>query len=167
MFPLNLYKQMIELFKAKAVWLVQLVAAFLMPIKGLIFIVVLFIILDTISGIWAAKKRKEKITSHKISRVISKIALYCTALASLFTLDYLLIGEIIGSFISIQFFLTKMVAVFFVGVEVMSINENIKSILGVNLFGMLRKLLLRAKEVKEDLVDIADVKSKDEETFVE
>ena len=158
---------MIELFKAKAVWLVQLVAAFLMPIKGLIFIVVLFIILDTISGIWAAKKRKEKITSHKISRVISKIALYCTALASLFTLDYLLIGEIIGSFISIQFFLTKMVAVFFVGVEVMSINENIKSILGVNLFGMLRKLLLRAKEVKEDLVDIADVKSKDEETFVE
>ena len=44
----------------------------------------------------------------------------------------------------------------------MSINENIKAAKGINLFQMFKRMLIRAKEVKDDFVDIATIDSKED-----
>lgn len=145
---------MLNLFKHNFVILIQVILAFLLPIQPLILLVTMMIVFDTISGIWKAKKLKEPITSHKLSRVISKMLLYQGALITFFLLEKYLLAEFIVLFISISFFLSKVVAIFFCGIELMSMNENIKAVKGFNLFQMFKSMLTRVKEVKEEMVDI-------------
>lgn len=152
---LILFKKLFFLLKDNLIILFQIVGAFLMPIKLLIFMVSIMIFLDTISGIWKARKIGEKLTSKKLSRVVSKMVLYQVGLITFFILDKYLLGEFLKYFIDIPFFLTKIIAIFFVGIEVMSLNENIKQAYGVNFFQMAKHFLLRIKETKEDLTDIA------------
>ena len=144
-------KNLLELFKSKILLLAQIICAFLLPIKPLICLVGLMIILDTISGIFKAKKIHEKITSKKLSRVISKMLLYQCGLVTFFILEKFLLGEFIVAFSSIQFLLTKIVAVFFCGVEMMSLNENIKVVYGQNFFQLFKAMLLRVKETKDQI----------------
>lgn len=156
---INIFKTLLTLFKAKVGLLVQIIVAFLLPIKTLIFLVGFMIILDTISGIWKARKIGEKITSHKLSKVISKMVLYQIGLISFYAIDKFIMGDIILLLISVPMFLTKMVAIFFVSIEIMSLNENIKQAYGLNFFQLLKKILLRTKEIKDDVVHIADFKT--------
>ena len=72
-------------------------------------------------------------------------------------------GEFVVSFTSIQFFLTKVVAVFFAGIELISINENLTEGFGINLFKQFEQMLLRVKEVKEDIGDVIELKKDDEQ----
>lgn len=150
------YKQIFEIFKSKISVMINIILAFLLPIKMLIVLVGLMIVLDTITGLWKAKKTKEKITSKKLSRVISKMVLYQVALITFFILDKFIFGELVGAFTSIPHLLTKVVAVFFVGVELISINENVNGIYGFNLFKMFRNMLSRAKEVRKDIDDVVE-----------
>lgn len=161
-FLLLTYKQIFEIFQSKAGIFINIILAFLLPIQALIVLVCLMIVLDTITGLWKAKKTKEKITSRKLSRVISKMVLYQVALITFFILDKFIFGELIGAFTSIPFLLTKVVAVFFVGVELISINENINSIYGVNLFKSFKKMLVRAKDIRKDVDDIVEGDSSDD-----
>jgi hypothetical protein len=94
-------KHLFELFKSKFILLAQIICAFLMPIKPLFLLVGLMIILDTVSGIFKAKKIHEKITSKKLSRVISKMLLYQCGLVTFFILEKFLLGEFIVAFSSI------------------------------------------------------------------
>jgi hypothetical protein len=150
------YKYFFTLVKSKFTLLLQIVGAFLLPIKPLIFLVGFMIVIDTATGIWKAKKSGEKITSKKLSQIVSKMVLYQVALISMFLVDKLLLGEFMGLFTSIQFFLTKVVAIFFCSIELLSINENIKVIYKLNLFQMFKSMLVRAKELKNDITDITD-----------
>jgi phage-related holin len=45
------------------------------------------IAIDTFTGIWKAKKLKEKITSRKLSGIISKLALYEITVIMFFLID--------------------------------------------------------------------------------
>lgn len=147
--------QLFQLFKSKIFLLLQVICAFLLPIKSLIILVGLLIILDTISGIFKTKKTKEEITSRKLSRVISKMLLYQCGLITFFILEKYLLGEFIISFSSIEFFLTKIVAVFFCGVELMSLNENIKVVYGQNFFHLFKSMLTRVIETKGQIEELA------------
>ena len=53
-----------------------LVLAFLAPIQNIIFGVLFLIVCDLVTGVTAAVKKKEKITSSKLSRTISKVLVY-------------------------------------------------------------------------------------------
>ncbi len=150
------YQQLFDLFKSKAIIFFQLFGAFLIPIRPLIFLVGLMIILDTVSGIWKAKKIGEMITSSKLSRVISKMLLYQLGLITFFLVEKYLLGEFVLLFTSIQYFLTKIVAIFFCSVELMSLNENIKTVYGINFFQLFKQILIRAKTVKDDIANIGE-----------
>jgi hypothetical protein len=112
------------------------------------------IVLDTISGIWKSVKLKQKITSNKLSSVVSKMVLYQVALITTYLLDIYIFGEFFGMFISIPHFMTKMIAMFFCTIEVISLNENIEAVYGVNFFMMFKKILRRTKEIKEEIDEI-------------
>ena len=149
----TLYKNILNIFKDKYLLLIQTICTFLIPIKSLIFLIFLMIMLDTITGIWKAKKNKT-FTSRGLFQAVSKMLLYQVALITFFILDKYLLGEFVSSFTSIHYFLTKSVAVFFCTVEIVSLNENIKEIYGLNFFQLLKKFIGRAKELKTDIQDL-------------
>jgi phage-related holin len=100
--------------------------AILSPIKGVIVVGILLIIIDLVSGIWAAKKRGEAITSAGFRRTVTKLFVFNTAIIMGFLVEKYMIGSI--------FPVSKMVAGVIGLVEFKSILENLNSIYGINLF---------------------------------
>jgi hypothetical protein len=131
--------------------LISICFAFFLPISGILIMIGVLISIDTITGIWKAKKIGEKITSRKLSSIISKLALYELTVIMFFLIDRFILNDIILTFFSVPFMLTKVVALVLASIEVMSINENYKQVYHLDLWQSMKLLFARAKEVKEDL----------------
>ena len=133
--------------------LISICFAFFLPISGILLMIGVLIVIDTITGIWKAKKLGEKITSRKLSSIISKLALYEVTVIMFFLIDQFILNDIILTFFSVPFMLTKIVALVLASVEVISINENIKviSTKNLDLWQSAKALFARAKDIKEDL----------------
>ena len=131
--------------------LISICFAFFLPISGILIMIGVLISIDTITGIWKANKLGDKITSRKLSSIISKLALYEITVIMFFLIDKFILNEIILTFFSVPFMLTKVVALVLSSIEVMSINENYKIVKGIDLWQSMKLLFARAKEVKEDL----------------
>jgi len=131
--------------------LISICFAFFLPISGILIMIGVLISIDTITGIWKAKKIGEKITSRKLSSIISKLALYEITVIMFFLIDKFILNDIILTFFSVPFMLTKIVALVLASIEVMSINENYKVVKGIDLWQSAKALFARAKDIKEDL----------------
>ena len=131
--------------------LISICFAFFLPISGILLMIGVLIVIDTITGIWKAKKIGEKITSRKLSAIISKLALYEVTVIMFFLIDRFILNDIILTFFSVPFMLTKVVALVLSSIEVMSINESYKQVKNIDLWQSMKLLFARAKEVKEDL----------------
>ncbi len=127
---------------------------FFAPIQGLLISVGTAIALDTIFGIAKSIKLKDKITSRKLSNIVSKFVLYQAAVLLIFTIDTFLLGEFFKIWFSIPFFFTKIVTIILIFIESVSIKENFEQAFKVDVWSMLKKLLARAKEVKGDIDEI-------------
>lgn len=103
------------------------------PIKGIIIVTALTIIVDFITGIMAAKKRGEKITSAKMSTTISKLFIAETAILMGFLIQTYLLGD--------SFPLCNVVAGIYGIKEGKSLFENLNTISGSNLFQSILSLL--------------------------
>jgi len=134
--------------------LISICFAFFLPISGILLMIGVLILIDTMTGIWKAKKLNEKITSRKLSSIISKLALYEVTVIMFFLIDRFVLNDIILTFFSVPFMLTKVVALVLASIEVMSINENYKSVKQIDLWGSLKNLLARSAEIKEDIKKI-------------
>lgn len=124
---------------------------FFAPIQGLLISVGTAIALDTIFGISKAAKLGEKITSRKLSNIVSKFVLYQAAVLLIFTIDKFLLGEFFKIWFSIPFLFTKIVTIILIFIEAVSIKENFEEAFSVNVFDMLKKFLQRSKEIKDDI----------------
>jgi len=67
--------------------------AALAPIKPVMITVGILIISDLITGIWAARKRGEQITSAALGRTVSKMVVYQTAVVTGFLLQKYLLAD--------------------------------------------------------------------------
>jgi hypothetical protein len=134
-------------------WLIGIIIAFLAPIKALIIIVGVSIVLDTIMGIIRAKKQGHKITSNKLSRLVSKMFLYQIVVILFFAIEKYILADFIISFTSVELFLTKLVAFGLISIEVISINENYEIISGVNIFQKIKNNLKRGRDLKNQIKD--------------
>lgn len=134
--------------------LLAIVSSFFMPISGILILIGLSVILDTLTGVWKSKKLKKPITSRKLSAVISKILLYEVTVMLFYLIDYFILNDIILTFFSVELMTTKILALVLVSIEVISINENFKAVKGIDLWASLKNLFARAKEVTQDFKDI-------------
>jgi len=134
--------------------LISICFAFFLPISGILLMIGVLICIDTFTGIWKAKKIGDKITSRKLSSIISKLALYEVTVIMFFLIDKFILNDIILTFFSVPFMLTKVVALVLASIEVMSINENYKEVKQIDLWGSLKNLLARSAEIKEDIKKI-------------
>jgi len=67
--------------------------AALAPIKPVMITVGILIVSDLITGVWAARKRGEPITSAALGRTISKMVVYQTAVITGFLLQRYLLAD--------------------------------------------------------------------------
>ncbi len=132
--------------------------AWLIPIKPLIILVGLFILVDTAFGIWKSYKLNIPITSRRLSNIVSKMVLYQSALILFYAIELFILGDFILLFTSIKLFLTKIISIILVGVEITSISESLKAVTGKSLWQRLKSLLRRANDAKKELNEFEELK---------
>jgi hypothetical protein len=111
---------MIEKF---LIGLVGSVFLLLSPVFPLILLVGLFILTDTIFGVYTSWKLGHDIKSRKLARLISKLVVYTGAILLVFGLDYIILSSFIGGLI-----VTKVGAGVLCFIEGFSIDEKIRKI---------------------------------------
>jgi len=137
--------------QSKLLTLISICFAFFLPISGILIMIGVLIAIDTFTGIWKANKLKEKITSRKLSSIISKLALYEVTVIMFFLIDQFILNDIILTFFSVPLMLTKVVSLVLASIEVMSINENYKIVKGIDLWQSMKLLFARAKDIIDDI----------------
>ena len=99
------------------------ITAVFAPIKGLLITTAVMIAVDLITGIMAALKRQEKITSSGLRRTISKIFVYEVAIMMAYLAEHY-ISDILP--------FVKLVSAVVALVELKSILENLNTVNGDN-----------------------------------
>ena len=148
-------RKMKELISKIGTYIIPSLIVFFAPVLGLAIAISVLVLLDTVLGIGSAYKQKQKITSRKLSQLISKMFLYLGVLYLIFPVDYYLLNEIFKMLIpSVTYFATKLVALSLATIEIKSCAENLKSGWKIDIFQTIKGLVDRAKEVKNDVDEI-------------
>ena len=131
--------------------LLAVVGSFFLPISGILFLIGFAIFVDTLTGIWKAKKLGVPITSRKLSAIVSKLFLYEVAVIGFYLIDKFILNDIILTFFSVPLMLTKILSLVLCSIEVISISENYKAVKGIDIWSAFKNLLQRSKEIKKDI----------------
>ena len=125
------------------------------PIYGILISVATAIILDTFTGIFKSIKLNglKSIRSKRLSHIVSKMLLYEICVLLLFVIDKFILNEFIFKWLGIDFMFTKICAILLIFIELVSIKENIEEAYNIKIWEMLKKVFLRAKEVKDNIND--------------
>jgi hypothetical protein len=150
--------ELISNLKTQIMVILGIIVAFLSPIGPLLITVGLAIAADTLFGLIKAYKRKQKITSRRMSALISKLFLYQFCVIGIYVIDKYLVGELVGLFTDIPLLATKLITITLLGIELISINENIEAAFKINIWKSLKKIVSRAKELKDDVEQIIEEK---------
>jgi uncharacterized membrane protein len=108
--------------------------SFFMPIKHFLIFTIFVVFADTVTGIIAAKKRGEKITSKGLYRTSQKVVVYFCGIMIFHgaSVTFGLPSQIVYS-----------VSFLIAFTELYSVSENIKSITGVNIGTIILKFFKR------------------------
>lgn len=128
----------------------MLLIAFFAPVINIVSAVMLLIVVDFITGVWASLKEKQRITSSAMSRSIAKTFVYNTTILITYIVHkYLLVG--------FDFPIVSIVSGFVALTEMKSILENLDRISThsvlkdlILIFSNERERRLPPKKVKKD-----------------
>jgi len=143
-------------FKINAAKFLSICFALLIPIQFMLLLVGAFIFADTVAGIWCAKKSNKKITSNRLSGIISKMLVYNSVVILAYALDVNLLGEFLLHIVSISLLLTKVTVIALITNELYSINEKLVNVKGKGIFDYAKQLLGVAKFIKKEAHDLTD-----------
>lgn len=124
--------------------------AVLSPVKSIMIAALFLIIMDFITGIWAALKLKEEITSFKMRRTIVKCVVYQLAIIVAFVMETFLLNDIP---------LAKVIGALIAITEGKSFFENVRKITGTDFWALilskiqgtpLDEMLKKAEDKKEE-----------------
>jgi hypothetical protein len=122
----------------------------LAPTYPLILLVGLFIVADTIAGLYTSWRLKEPIVSRKLARLVSKLFIYTGAILLVFGLDTIILSYFIDGLV-----ITKIGAGVLCFIEGFSIDEKIRKIndnKGIVFY--LKKLFAFVKGIKDGYNEI-------------
>jgi phage-related holin len=126
--------------------------AYFMPIRNIVILMLAFIVFDLITGIVAARKRGEAITSEKMWNTVNKTLISVALVVLLYAVD--------KEFNIINVVCThKIMGLFVVGFELWSILENAVEITNHSIFRALKKFMHDKVEEKTGV----DLDTKNEE----
>ena len=139
--------------KTNALIILSSIFTILAPVGPLLTIALISIFLDVGFGVWRSyKNRKDKkvkfwdvVQSGRLIATAVKSAIYAAAITFFFLVEKYIAGDIISHFIAIELLLTKAVALFFVFIEVKSMNESYKDVTGKDILASFRKFITGLK----------------------
>lgn len=133
---------MLKILDVHKIWsyLIASIISFFEPIGILILWMLIFILSDMATGIYAAFCKGDKITSHKMQRTVVKFLMYTSSIMLLEGLDIYMI-----TFADLQ--LARIGATIICGIELYSIFENCYKATGNIVFKVLTQFT--SKKIKE------------------
>lgn len=142
-----------KVFDLDKIWAYAFAAimGFLEPLWVMMLWFLIFIMVDFISGIYAALVERQIITSNKMQNTVQKFIMYSTAIFLLHGIDVYMISFT-------KLYLARIGATLICGIELYSIFENCYRITGNVVFKILTQFTL--KKIEENTgVDLNDGKS--------
>lgn len=128
------------------------VVSFLAPIETFIVWMLIFVMIDLVSGVWAAKTRHEKLESKKLGATLNKMVWYFTAILMAQALDVKIIPYI-------DLHLASLTTAIICGFNLYSVLENAYTITGNQVFWALTQFTnKKIKQVTE--VDVKATKKR-------
>jgi len=123
------------------------------PVIPMVLLAILMVVLDTFFGIWRTVKLKgwDDVLSKKLSEIFTKMLIYGGAIVVVFLIEKFIAGDLVAEFISVELFMTKVVAGGVVYTEIKSIDEKYKEVYKKSFLKGLRKFITRVKTEKENL----------------
>lgn len=139
-------------------YIVSSLVLLFVPIYGLLIAVGAAILLDTFTGIFKSIKLSgwRSIRSRLLSNIISKMALYEICILFLFVIDKFVLNEFIVKWFGFDFMFTKICAILLIFIELVSIKENVEETFKIDVWVLLKKAFLRAKEVRASINEISE-----------
>lgn len=136
--------------------LTKVLILFFTPVQGIILLVALATIIDTIFGMWRAYKTKIKINSKTLRHgLVPKLLSYVGLIMFIYTSDYFILNELFMSMLSIQYISTKIIALVLIGIEIRSWDESFLAVRGYSflqkMVGMLNKFKNIKKQIKDEI----------------
>lgn len=126
-----------------------------MPIQGLLFTMISFILLDTIIGVYVSVKLKgwKSFKSTKFFNIVVKSFFYTTSIIMAWFLDKFIMD---GSVVGIPLLLSKAMTAVWVFNEVNSCDENSMKLGNKSVWVMCGGLINKLKSLKKDLNEIKE-----------
>lgn len=123
---------------------------FFVPVYPLIFLVGVLIGIDTISGVYVAKRIKDPVTSKKLSRFIPKVLVYTTIILLVYSLDFIILQH----FMPIML-ITRIITGALTVIELISLDEHLRKINKDRGFSYYFKLVKeKVISVRNDINDV-------------
>ena len=146
-----MFEQLLLFFKKTVTNGVIFLGVYMTPMYEHATVIMILMLIDFMTGLWASKSREIKITSNRMKRSVTKFAVYGISLivglmlAELYSISYILVG--------ISFFISA--------VEVKSISENMWLVYPhFNLFKVIKDNL---SSEKSKIIDELKEKSEEKE----
>lgn len=150
-------EEFLKIFTAAKIqyFLVPLMA-FIAPINALIIIVGLAIMADLFFGVWKTIKLGKRLTSNGFGRTILKMFVYQFVLIGSFVIDTYMLNELILIFLQVNLLTTKLISIYLIYTESVSINENLYEITGIDFIGKFIKFIKGAFKLKNTLKELGE-----------
>lgn len=136
-------------------YLLTTIFTFLLPIKALILMVIGFVILDTLMGVYVTIKKegRKSFRSGKLWNIVPKTFLYSSTIILSFLVDKFVLG---GSLMGISYLLSKSISVLWTYIEIKSIDENSQKLGNRPFLDLVKELFIKLKMIKNDINQIYD-----------
>ena len=143
--------------KTNALIILSGILTIIAPVGPLLTIALISIFLDVCFGVWRSYKKREHqeskfwdiLQSQGLYSTAAKCFTYAGAITFFFLVEKFIAGDIISHFIAIELLLTKAVALFFVFIEVKSMNESYKNVTGKDILASFKKFITGLKSESE------------------
>ena len=130
------------------------IATFLTPIKGLLIITGMAVFLDTIFAIYTTIKLNgwSSYQSTKLFNIVVKSFFYLGSIVLAYFIDTYIVGN--NLIMGVELFLSKVITLFWLYIEVKSIDETSQKHGNKPFYVILKNALDKAKDLKKDINEI-------------
>ena len=131
------------------------IGLFLSPVIPMMAVCFFIIMVDTITGRKAARKRKEVVSSRRTRLgLVSKLLTYFAVILMAYFTDYFILNEITTRYVWFDYLFTRSWTGILIWIEWTSINENIKTLRGISLNERAITFIEGVKKIVRELMTI-------------
>jgi len=136
--------------------LILSLVTFLIPIKGLIVLTGLAVLLDTFFAIYTTIKLNgiKSYQSTKLFNIVVKSFFYFGTIILAFFIDTHIVAE--NYLFGVELFISKTVTVFWLYIEVKSIDETSQKLGNKSFYIIIKNLMQKTKSLKKDINEITE-----------